>query len=380
MRCTELPSMFVILCAAAVAFATRHVIAFTPTAPHGKLSYNNLHALHRQEHSTNAKNAPYFLDDNGRPADDPRHCNLSSIHHPNDDKRINVQTPHAGRKFHPTHSSSSSKSIKFPKRLLQFQRRKNKRFTEGWYYRLTLPEYNESFVFIFSIEDAGRYIKVDRSSSSSSSSSSSKMRRLFRRTKVIAKSPLTLACMQLLGPSDTYLCQSDVDDTKFWAWKYAQGLGCTFEWKGNSTLKKNADTAAMLPEEWRDNVQSGFQILPFHFQGRLDGHDGTLGGVKSHQGVAGIAEYDFTIRHVAGWGNYPPLSLMDDNNTTAGWEESENYYRQYSTAGWLAKYPVFEPHWQITMANARATGTLNWNGTTYEFKDAPFYGEKNWGK
>lgn len=35
---------------------------------------------------------------------------------------------------------------------------------------------------------------------------------------------------------------------------------------------------------------------------------------------------------------------------------------------------------QITMSNARASGSLNWNGSTYVFEDAPFYGEKNWGK
>ena len=60
--------------------------------------------------------------------------------------------------------------------------RSNRRFTEGWYYRLTLPECGESFVFIFSIEDAGRYVKG-------------------------RPSPLSLACMQLLGPGDTYLVQ-----------------------------------------------------------------------------------------------------------------------------------------------------------------------------
>ena len=176
--------------------------------------------------------------------------------------------------------------------------------------------------------------------------------------------------MQLLGPRDTYLVQSDEDDTKFWGWKYAQGLGCTFEWKGDN----HTDITAMMPEEWRDKVQTGFQVLPFHFQGRLNGHDGTLGGVKANQGISGTAEYDFTVRHIAGWGNYSPLS-----NEGSSKSESIDIGRQFSTAGWLANYPVFEPHWQITMANARATGSLNWNGTVYHFQDAPFYGEKNWG-
>jgi tocopherol cyclase len=41
---------------------------------------------------------------------------------------------------------------------------------------------------------------------------------------------------------------------------------------------------------------------------------------------------------------------------------------------------VFEPHWQVTYADARASGTVIWNGTRYEFTDQPFYAEKNWGK
>eukprot|EP00956_Cyclotella_meneghiniana_P043466 scaffold271531_cov99-Cyclotella_meneghiniana.AAC.2 len=209
----------------------------------------------------------------------------------------------------------------------------------------------------------------NNSYSSNEKSKLSRIRRLFRRRKRV-KSPLALSCMQLLGPRDTYLVQSDEDDTKFWGWKYAQGLGCTFEWKGDN----HTDITAMMPEEWRDKVQTGFQVLPFHFQGRLNGHDGTLGGVKANQGISGTAEYDFTVRHIAGWGNYSPLS-----NEGSSKSESIDIGRQFSTAGWLANYPVFEPHWQITMANARATGSLNWNGTVYHFQDAPFYGEKNWG-
>jgi tocopherol cyclase len=275
-----------------------------------------------------------------------------------------LQTPHSGRKFSPTHPKGKFRS-KLLSRLPIFRIRNYRRFTEGWYYRLTLKEYNESFVFIFSIEDPGRFIKGK-------------------------KSPLTLACMQLLGPGDTYLVQSDEDDTKFWGWKYAQGLGCTFEWKdgegvdissssSSSSSSKRSTIAAMTPEEWRDKVKTGFQILPFHLQGRLDGHDGTQGGVKSNQGIPGQAEYDITIRPVAGWGQYQPLRSKHMNNQSSSTTSSSSPYRQFSTAGWLAKFPVFEPHWQITMAHARATGCLNWNGTVYEFEDAPFYGEKNWG-
>ena len=106
----------------------------------------------------------YILDDGGRPIGLARDLAL--------------QTPHAGRKFRPSQSQRSGRSS-WRRRWFS---RSNRRFTEGWYYRLTLPEYGESFVFIFSIEDAGRYVKGK-------------------------PSPLSLACMQLLGPGDTYLVQ-----------------------------------------------------------------------------------------------------------------------------------------------------------------------------
>ena len=315
----------------------------------------------KNDDPTEDADSPYLMDEKGRP---------TGVR-----DELLLRSPHSGRKFRPTHPNPSSTSSSYislrsiirklwtkkrPSR--NFLTRNNRRFTEGWYYRLTLPTYNESFVFIFSIEDAGRCIDGN-------------------------KSPLTLACMQMLGPNDTYLVQSDEDDTKFWAWKHAQALGCSFEWKEEfvkDTGKSEdlRDIAALTPEEWRRAVQSGFQILPYHFQGRLCGHDGTLGGVKVNQGKAGIAEYDFDVRPVAGWGNYPPLSSSRNVNDFASYNEhnrESDRYRQFSTAGWLAFFPVFEPHWQITMAHARASGCINWNGTIYEFKDAPFYGEKNWG-
>ncbi|KAL9188307.1 hypothetical protein ACHAXT_006685 [Thalassiosira profunda] len=304
--------------------------------------------------------SPYAVDETGRPVGLKKDTVLAEL-----------QTPHSGRNFRPTHPSEKRLSSRLRALLPPWKRkqtpkpargkrrfltRSNRRFTEGWYYRLTLPEYNESFVFIFSIEDAGRWVKKGE------------------------KSPLTLACMQLLGPNDTYLVQSDDDDTKFWGWKDAQAFGCTFQYKQDfakgETEKSVRDIAAMSPEEWREAVQTGFQILPFHLQGRLRGHDGSLGGVKANQGKTGRADFDMTLRPVAGWGDYPPLF---SNASATDIDVFRRRYRQRSTAGWLASFPVFEPHWQITMAHARASGTLNWNGTTYEFQDAPFYGEKNWG-
>eukprot|EP00980_Cylindrotheca_fusiformis_P003126 scaffold721_cov131-Cylindrotheca_fusiformis.AAC.16 len=201
---------------------------------------------------------------------------------------------------------------------------------EGWYYRLTLPE--ASFAFILSVEDPG------------------------------TQSDLKLACIQVVGPEDTYLVQADKDDTKFWAFQHQQALGCTFEYCSSEehVKKELRRRSALSPEEWRENVQSGFQVLPYHWLGRVNGHDGSKGGVLPGEGVPGTCEFDFTVRPICGWGSG---------------EEA----KQKSTGGWLASCNVFEPHWQVTLADARATGFVVWNKTRYDFEDQPFYAEKNWG-
>lgn len=48
------------------------------------------------------------------------------------------------------------------------------------------------------------------------------------------------------------------------------------------------------------------------------------------------ARWEYSTRPVYGWG---------DVGST-----------QKSTAGWLAAFPVFEPHWQICMAGGLSTG------------------------
>lgn len=231
-----------------------------------------------------------------------------------------LQPPHAGCHFRPTHPATPSNHK---------GQRKYKRFFEGWYYRITLPQENASFAFIFSLEDP------------------------------FMGSNLSLACHQAMGPNEVdYLVQADRDHSKFWAWYHQQALGCVYNVTKDSTISSN-ETTAMTAEEFCTNVESGFQMLSNRLQGKLVGHDGSRGGVLHGQGVEGECSYDMTIKPIAGWGD----------------KESG----QKSTAGWLASYAVFEPHWQVTMADGRATGSIVWKGKKYEFVDAPFYAEKNWG-
>lgn len=200
------------------------------------------------------------------------------------------QTPHSGRHFVPSHPAYQRKMFGI------FKRPRRKRFMEGWYYRLTIPEENVSFAFIISIEDPG------------------------------TDSKLKLSCIQVVGPDDSYLVQADRDDSKFWAHKNQQALGCNFRYVSDEVSEEMKYETALTQEQWKENVESGFQILPQQFLGRVDGHDGSQGGVLPGQGVPGFCEFDFSVEPLCGWGS------------------------QKSTGGWLASYAVFEPHWQVTLA------------------------------
>ena len=275
------------------------------------------------------------------------------------------QTPHSGRHFLPSHPAYHQRERKRDRirrwARLGFgargaRRTKSRRFMEGWYYRLTLPpsQGDASFAFIFSIDDP-----VGNGGTGGTD--------------------LSLAAAQVMGPGDGYIVHADRDDTKFWAWEASQGLGCTFGWKddgdegGDEDGDRNAMTTALHPDEWRRRVRTGFQVLPNSLQGRLVGRDGTerdavvLGGPRddARSGDAkstpapAVCDFDMSIRPLSGWG-----------------DDGSDARQQRSTAGWLASFAVFEPHWQVTLADARATGTVNWNGTRYDFVDAPFYAEK----
>ena len=130
-----------------------------------------------------------------------------------DSKAYPEQTPHSGRHFLPSHESFRRPFI----RRLFWKRRR--RFMEGWYYRLTLTQHNISFAFIVSIEDPG----------------------------LTPQSDLRLACMQVIGPQDGYLIQSDREDSKFWAYRKSQAFGHTFEFESKETAPPNNPTGRGFP-------------------------------------------------------------------------------------------------------------------------------------
>jgi tocopherol cyclase len=205
-----------------------------------------------------------------------------------------LQTPHSG--YHWDQSS--------------------RRFFEGWYYRVTLPEVCQTFAFMYSIEDP------------------------------VGDRPYSGGAAQILGPDDEYLCRTFPDVKTFWAWRDQLGLG-------QGRLQASAAQSLNYPgylhaADFDRSIREGYQATATWHQGQL-----------FDPGTGAKARWQYQIEPVYGWGNVDRP--------------------QQSTAGWLSQLQIFEPGWQILMAHGLATGWIEWNDRRYSFKQVPAYGEKNWG-
>lgn len=188
----------------------------------------------------------------------------------------------------------------------------SRRFFEGWYYRVTMPDCGQTFAFMYSIEDP------------------------------IGNKPYSGGAAQVLGANDEYLCRTFPDVNKFWGSRDVLGLG---HW-GKTDL--DSQPFYLLPDEFARYVTEGYQATATLNQ-----------GVMRDPATGFYCRWQYEIQPVYGWGNQNSI--------------------QQSTAGWLSFSQIFEPGWQILMAHGLASGWVDWNGKIYEFKDAPAYGEKNWG-
>lgn len=154
--------------------------------------------------------------------------------------------------------------------------------------------------------------------------------------------PYSGGVAQILGPEDKYLCRTFPDVNKFWASRESLGLG---HW-GKTDLQIKPEY--LEPQVFDSHIEEGYQATATLHQGYL--HD---------PGTGNHCYWQYKIQPIYGWGNSDSI--------------------QKSTAGMLSFLPVFEPGWQILMAQGLATGWIDWNNQKYEFKNAPAYSEKNWG-
>ncbi|CAN6272267.1 unnamed protein product [Urochloa humidicola] len=205
-------------------------------------------------------------------------------------------------------------------------------FFEGWYFKVSIPECRQSFCFMYSVENPQ-----------------------FRDgmsdlDKLVHGPRFTGVGAQILGADDKYICQFSEKSNNFWGSRHELMLGNTFIPNKDSTPPQGE----VPPQEFSKHVLEGFQVTPIWHQGFIR-DDGRLKYVPNVQ----TARWEYSTRPVYGWGDV----------------ES----KQSSTAGWLAAFPFFEPHWQICMAGGLSTGWIEWDGERFEFENAPSYSEKNWG-
>lgn len=207
-----------------------------------------------------------------------------------------------------------------------------RKFFEGWYFKVSIPECRQSFCFMYSLENPAFPKKLSK----------------FEEAQYGLRS--TGIGAQILGADDKFICQFSEESQNFWGDRDELMLGNTF------VLEKNtqAPRKEIAPQEFNKRVLEGFQVTPLWHQGSIrdDGRNDFAEIVKT-------ARWAYSTRPVYGWGNVGS--------------------KQKSTAGWLAVFPVFEPHWQICMAGGLSTGWIEWGDKRYEFKNAPSYSEKNWG-
>ncbi|CAK9166100.1 unnamed protein product [Ilex paraguariensis] len=207
-----------------------------------------------------------------------------------------------------------------------------RKFFEGWYFKVSIPELRQSFCFMYSVENPA-------------------FRRNLSRLEEAQHGPrFTGVGAQILGAYDKYICQYTEESQNFWGSRHELVLGNTFT-APKDTRPPNKEVP---PQEFNRRVLEGFQVTPLWHQGFIcdDGRTNYAETVKT-------ARWEYSTRPIYGWGDVGA--------------------KQKSTAGWLAAFPVFEPHWQICMAGGLSTGWIEWDGERFEFQNAPSYSEKNWG-
>lgn len=203
----------------------------------------------------------------------------------------NLQTPHSG--YHWDHSA--------------------RRFFEGWYYRVTLPDQRQTFAFMYSIEDP------------------------------IGGKPYSGGAAQILGPDDEYLCRTFPGVDRFWAWKQALGLG---HW-GQADL--DCQAKYLNPEVFSAAVQQGYQATATWHQGKL-----------RDPGSGQTAVWEYAIQPVYGWGN-PDRPQQ----STAGWLSQFQIFEpgwQILMAHGLASGWIEWNGKRYCFENAPAYGEKNWGG------------------
>ncbi|BAT54286.1 hypothetical protein NOS3756_32540 [Nostoc sp. NIES-3756] len=189
----------------------------------------------------------------------------------------------------------------------------SRRFFEGWYYRVTLPDCGQTFAFMYSIEDP------------------------------IGGKPYSGGAAQILGADDEYICRTFPDVNKFWGSPDVLALG---HW-GETNL--NTKPFYLLPAEFENHVQQGYQATATLNQ-----------GIIKDPATGNYCRWHYEIQPVYGWGNRDSIQ-----QSTAGWLS----FLQIFEPGWqilmahgLASGWIDWNGKIYQFQNAPAYGEKNWGG------------------
>ena len=171
----------------------------------------------------------------------------------------------------------------------------DRRFFEGWYFKVTLPGEAQAFALIYSIEDPKTKEGGECSPSAPLSPPSA------------SSTPSRPGVgVQIMGPDDSYLIQYEPDVSKFWAKDPELALGACFEAaKRGGGGGEEGERSPLVPSgpvaasEFDESVALGFQATATWHQGsvvsREQGASGSL-----HSTVAS-ARWAFKVEPVLGW-------------------------------------------------------------------------------
>ncbi len=205
-----------------------------------------------------------------------------------------TQTPHSGY-----HWDSSSR-----------------RFFEGWYYRVSLPQHGSTFAFMYSIEDP------------------------------IGGKPHSGGAAQILGPEDEYLWRTFPAVERFWASPSQLELG---HW-GKTDLRTRP--IWLMPAEFERHVQDGYQATATWNQGAIydPRFDRPCRWQYSIQPVYGWGDKGGSQQSTAGWLSFLPIfepgwQILMAHALATGWIEWKGKRYEftdapaYSEKNWGGAFP-----------------------------------------
>lgn len=187
-------------------------------------------------------------------------------------------------------------------------------YFEGWYFRLTLPEIEQTFAFMYSIQDP------------------------------LGDQPNSGGAVQIIGTNEAYLCRIFPNVQKFFADKHNLIFG---HWS-----KTNLETQAKLlsPREFNTHIIEGYQATANLNQGSI------YDPVRDE-----YCRWEYQIKPVYGWGNsqQPQQSSAGLLSSLAifepGWQITMAHGLATGSIEWRGKRYQF--------ANAPAYSEKNWGSS-----------------